>query len=82
MSEVTQPLSPTIALPSAGLDSILGRVGQGLRSALTRRHTCRVFAGLTDDQLRDIGVDRATVLGNKPVIAVEAGVMPRLMTMR
>lgn len=82
MSEITQELSQTVALPSADLDSMAARIGQAVRGFLLRSRTRRVVVGLTDDQLRDIGVDRAEVLGNRPAIAVEAGVMRHLMSMR
>ena len=82
MSEITQELPRTAALPRADLPGVAARIGQAVRSFLVRSRTDRIVAGLSEDQLRDIGVDRSTVLGNRPAMVIEAGVMPRLMSMR
>jgi hypothetical protein len=37
---------------------------------------------LTDDRLRDIGVDRAAIEPTRPLIEVDAALMRRLMSMR
>jgi uncharacterized protein YjiS (DUF1127 family) len=69
--------------------SIPAPIGQAWRSALiflsrarATRRTRLVVAGLSDAQLRDLGIDRAAIVGNRPAIEVPAGLMRSLMDMR
>jgi uncharacterized protein YjiS (DUF1127 family) len=79
---ITQELSQTVALPAANLRSMLERVCQPVSKALAYWHTRRIVKNLSDAQLRDIGVDRSMVLGNRPMISVDAGVPAYLNEMR
>jgi hypothetical protein len=82
MSAITQELPQSAALDSPTLGTTLGRIHQTLRWAIAGWHTRRVVAGLSKAQLRDIGVDRSSVLGNKPVLVVDVGVETYLMSLR
>jgi len=81
MPGITQELPQAGALPSLKLGTTLRRTRQALSEALARSRTRRVIA-LSDAQLRDIGVDRSAVLGNKPVISFDAGITTYLMSLR
>ena len=48
----------------------------------TQADSDRVLRGLTDVQLRDVGIDRLTIEKARPVMTVSAGLMTNLMTMR
>ena len=78
MSEITQALPQAAARPPANLGIALGRI----RQAIAGWHTRRIVAGLSDGQLRDVGIDRSTVLGNRPVIDIDAGLAHHLMSLR
>jgi len=82
MPGITQELPQAGALPSLKLGTTLRRTRQALSEALARSRTRRVIAKLSDAQLRDIGVDRSAVLGNKPVISFDAGITNYLMSLR
>lgn len=58
--------------------SILGNI-QTRRRAVK---SCEVIAELDDRQLSDAGIDRTSVIGPRPSIEVEAGLMRKLMSMR
>lgn len=50
-----------------------------------RRQAARnrdMLAGLSDEQLADAGIDRWSVHASRPSMAVEAGLMTNLMSMR
>jgi uncharacterized protein YjiS (DUF1127 family) len=58
--------------------AIVEAVGQALAAMRARR----VVAELSDAQLKDAGIDRAQLFGNRPTIEVPARLMASLMLMR
>jgi hypothetical protein len=51
-------------------------------AVVARRHTRRVVQGLSEAQLRDIGIDRAAVLGDLPVIDTDVRFASYLASLR
>jgi uncharacterized protein YjiS (DUF1127 family) len=80
MSGITREL-PQV-LPWLNWGAVSARLHHALGGALARSRTRRIVAGLSEDQLRDAGIDRSGVLGNKPVISVAAGVATYLESLR
>lgn len=66
------PRSATFSL--LNLSGALGGICRTFGGALVRERTRRVIADLSGAQLRDAGIDRSKVLGDKPVISVDVGV--------
>jgi len=64
---------------TAGMAALLV---SALRASLASARNRQAIAGLTDQQLIDVGIERSAVLGDRPTIEVEAGVMPYLMSLR
>ena len=82
MPGTAQEVSQVGTLPSINLGAVLPRIARALCGAVGRSRTRSIVAKLSEDQLRDIGVERSTVLGNKPAISVDIGVMTYLMSLR
>jgi len=82
MSEIMQELPQAATFPFPNLSAARGRLHRVLCRALMRSRTRRVVADLSEAQLRDAGIDRSTVLGAKPMIAVEARVTTYLISLR
>lgn len=74
------------ASPPVEIIEALGRRAASLLARLQdRRRLARarkVVKDLTDEQLHDIGIDRATFVPPQPTIEVDAGLMAKLMSMR
>jgi uncharacterized protein YjiS (DUF1127 family) len=74
---------------AASIDELLksltdGAAGlvQRMHQHRTRAHSRRMLSGLSDQQLADIGIDRATIAPARPAVAVEPGLMAKLMSLR
>jgi uncharacterized protein YjiS (DUF1127 family) len=67
-----------IALLVDGAAGFLATLQRSRAQARTRR----ILAGLSDEQLHDIGLDRDNVCPSRPSIEVQAGLMDKLMAMR
>lgn len=61
---------------------IANRLSKAMCALMARRRTRRVLQGLSDAQLRDSGLDRAAVLGNRPVIEHDARLATYLASLR
>lgn len=61
---------------------VSSRLRGAIFAVMARRQTRRVVQSLSDAQLRDAGIDRAAVFGNRPVIEVDARVAIYLASLR
>ncbi len=72
---------PAVAAPVEG-DHFANRLRIAMRALMARRRTRQVVQGLSDAQLRDSGIDRAAVLGSRPVIEHDARLSTYLASLR
>lgn len=72
---------PADAAPVEG-DRFVNRLSMSMRALMARRRTRQVVQGLSDAQLRDSGIDRAGVLGNRPVIERDVRLATYLASLR
>ncbi|QEL21816.1 hypothetical protein FQV39_03930 [Bosea sp. F3-2] len=82
MSPITQAFPQAATFSILNLSGALGRICRAFGRALVRERTHRVIADLSETQLRDAGIDRSKVSGDKPVISIDAGVTTYLMSLR
>lgn len=86
MQSITQEIQHPAITDTAGIGNHGNRLVSTLRGAMAaimaRRQTRRVVQSLSDAQLRDSGIDRADVLGNRPVIDVDARLATYLASLR
>lgn len=61
-----------------GAASLAAKIQQNRKQA----HTRKVLGELTEQQLKDIGVERSAVSPSRPAVEVPAGLMDKLMAMR
>ena len=59
-----------------GTASLLGKMQRHRQQAYARK----LFGGLSDAALKDVGIDRWTVCPARPVMEVRTGLMARLMS--
>jgi uncharacterized protein YjiS (DUF1127 family) len=80
LSQAVQALSTDELLRplTEGAAGLLARMHQHRRRALSRR----ILSSLSDQQLEDIGIDRASLAPARPCVAVEPGLMAKLMSLR
>lgn len=81
-----QPIAQSIEqTPTAGpveVANVAGNLLDAMLAIMARRHTRRVVQGLSEAQLRDSGINRAAVLGNRPVIQHEVRLATYLASLR
>ena len=68
---------------------LLGLLGNGTASLVAKvqerrrlARDCRLMDELSDAQLADAGIERCRSRANRPILAVEPGLMSNLMSMR
>lgn len=61
---------------------LANRLSKAMGSLMARRRTRRVVQDLSDAQLRDSGIDRAAILGNRPVFEHDARLATYLASLR
>jgi uncharacterized protein YjiS (DUF1127 family) len=71
------PLGSGAGSIAAGIASFLAR----LHALLRRAQATSELRGLSDEQLADVGLDRAAIEPRRPAIEVDAALMRRLMSM-
>jgi uncharacterized protein YjiS (DUF1127 family) len=69
------------AVPVEG-GGLANRLSTAMLAVMARRRTRHVVQGLSDAELRDCGIDRAAVLGNRPVIDTDARLTTYLASLR
>jgi hypothetical protein len=57
-------------------------LGDALVAAMARRQTRHIVRGLSEAQLRDSGIDPASVLGDRPVIVSDVRLETYLASLR
>jgi hypothetical protein len=82
MKSTTQDFDQAVIAAAVEDNGVAKRLRDVLFRAMTRRNTRRVVQGLSDAQLRDSGIDQAVVLGNRPVIDVDASLATYLASLR
>jgi len=72
-----------VSIPTSPfLPALAALIGGTVRSCVANVSCRRAVAGLTDRQLADTGIERSAVLGDRPTIEIEPGVMGYLMSLR
>lgn len=72
---------PADTAPVEG-DPFANQLSMAIGMLMARRRTRQVVQGLSDAQLRDIGIDRVVVLGNRPVIEHDVRLATYLASLR
>ena len=73
--------SPIIADLLAFLAGRTATLLSGMQRRRQRAEDLSLFSGLSETQLKDVGIDRWALCPARPVIEVKAGLMGRLMSM-
>jgi len=81
MHSTTQDIELTDGADAEG-NGLADKLCNAMLTVIARRQTRRVVQGLSEAQLRDIGIDRTAVLGNRPVIEVDARLATYLASLR
>jgi hypothetical protein len=81
MQATTQDIDQA-AIAAVEQNRLAERLRNGILLAMGRRNTRRLVPGLSDAQLNDGGIDRAAVLGNRPVIEVDVRLATYLASLR
>jgi len=68
MQLTAQDINQTATAAAVEGDGFANRLSKAVFAVMARRQTRHVLQGLSEAQLRDCGIDRAAVLGNRPVI--------------
>jgi uncharacterized protein YjiS (DUF1127 family) len=82
MKSTTQDFDQAVIAAAVEDNGVAKRLRDVLCRAMARRNTRRVVQGLSDAQLRDSGIDQAAVLGNRPVVDVDARLATYLASLR
>lgn len=61
-----------------GAANLAAKIQQNRKQA----HTRKILGELTEEQLKDIGIERSAVSPSRPAVEVPAGLMDKLMAMR
>ena len=82
MHSTTQDIELTDGADAAEGNGLADKLCNAMLMVIARRQTRRVVQGLSEAQLRDIGIDRTAVLGNRPVIEVDVRLATYLASLR
>ena len=82
MHSTTQDIKLADGADAAEGNSLADKQCNAMLTVIARRQTRRVVQGLSEAQLRDIGIDRAAVLCNRPVIEVDVRLATYLASLR
>ena len=82
MHSTTQDIELTDGADAAEGNGLADKLCNAMLTVIARRQTRRVVQGLSEAQLRDIGIDRTAVLGNRPVIEVDVPLATYLASLR
>lgn len=82
MHSTTQDIELTDGADAAEGNGLADRLCNAMLTVIARRQTRRVVQGLSEAQLRDIGIDRTAVLGDRPVIEVDVRLATYLASLR
>ena len=66
---------------TGGIAAGVAALASWARTRLQRRECAQELRALTDDQLRDVGIDRAAIEPARPVLEIEGSLMRRLTSM-
>jgi uncharacterized protein YjiS (DUF1127 family) len=82
MQSTIQDIDQTTTAAAVEENRLAKRLRNAMLLAMARRNTRRVVEGLSEAQLKDSGIDRVPVLGNRPVFDVEARLATYLASLR
>lgn len=82
MQLTAQDIDHSAAVAPTDGDRFANRLSMAMRALMARRRTRQIVQGLSDVQLRDSGIDRAAVLGNRPVIDHDVRLATYLASLR
>jgi uncharacterized protein YjiS (DUF1127 family) len=82
MQSITQDTDQIAAAGAVEVDGLASRIRDAMHTVVARRHTRRVVQGMSETQLRDSGIDRAAVLGDRPVIDTDVRLATYLASLR
>jgi len=82
MSQTTEAFSRHSNVAAHHMAAMVRKLSAALRQSTDAARHRRSIAALSVSQLRDTGIDRSSIVGDKPSIEVDAGLMPYLMTLR
>lgn len=82
MPSITQNIARPAAAGAIGGNGLASRFREAVFTFLACRRTRHVVQSLSDDQLRDCGIDRAAVVGGRPVIDPDTRLTTYLASLR
>lgn len=86
MQSITHDIDHPAIAATEGVGShgngLVNRPRGAMAAVMARRQTRRIVQSLSDAQLRDSGINRVDVLGNRPVIDVDARLATYLASLR
>jgi uncharacterized protein YjiS (DUF1127 family) len=82
MQSITQDTDQIATAGAVEVDGLASRLCDAMHAVVARRHTRRVVQGMSETQLRDSGIDRAAVLGDRPVIDTDVRLATYLASLR
>jgi uncharacterized protein YjiS (DUF1127 family) len=82
MQSITQDIDQSATAGAVEVDGLASRLRDAILAVVARRHTRRVVRGLSEAQLRDIGIDRAAVLGDRPMFDIDVRLATYLASLR
>lgn len=82
MHSTTQNIGLTGAAGATEGNGLADRLCKAMLTVIARRRTCSVVQGLSDAQLRDCDINRAAVLGNRPVVEADVHLITYLASLR
>jgi uncharacterized protein YjiS (DUF1127 family) len=82
MQSTTHDIDQVTIAAAVEVSSLASRLRAAMLATMARWRTRRVVQDMSDAQLRDIGIDRTEILGNRPVIKVDARLATHLASLR
>ncbi|MGE8944017.1 hypothetical protein ACO2I3_19100 [Leptospira interrogans] len=82
MQLTAQEIHQSAIMAPVECGGLANRLSTVILALMARRQTGHVVQGLSDAQLRDAGIDRAAVLGNRRMIDADARLTTYLASLR